>query len=107
MIGEFLTERVTIQRAPAATVAADGSADRAFASTATNVPASIQARSGTYRQGEIGLTSESAFAGYFSATTDIRRGDRVVHGTSIYDVTFVTTRHANHTEADLALVAVL
>lgn len=102
-VDEFLTETVTIQRAPQPTSSDSGSAQRVYATHLSNVPASIQARTGTYRQQEFGLARDAMFVGYFKVI-DLKVGDRVVHGSETYEAMFVANRHGNHLEVDLQKV---
>lgn len=99
-------ERVTVERAAQPAAGQSGSAERVYVAVAslTNIPFSLQARSGSYRQREYGMEREAQFAGYSPGTPDIRPGDRILHGTTRYDVMFVATRHGHHIECDLVLV---
>jgi len=100
------TDRVTVQRAPNPAAAASGAAERVYATHLTNVPFSIQARSGSYRQREDGMAPEAMFVGFCPGVPDIKAGDRILHGTTRYDVTFVANQFGHHLECDLALVVV-
>ena len=99
-------DRVSVERAPNPAGSASGAATRVFATHLTNVPFAIQPRTGSYRQREFGMEKESNFIGFSPGVPDIRAGDRIVHGTTRYDVTFVANHAGHHIECDLALVVI-
>ena len=103
MIDEFLTRRVTVQRAPLATAAADGSAQRVFADLATSVPFAIWAKSGSFRQTEYGLGRNAEMGGATHYAVNV--GDRVVDGDETYEVMFVSRPQGAFYACDLAHVA--
>lgn len=95
-------DKVTIQRASVA-YSDTREATRTFGAIATNVPASIQPRSGSYRRREYGQPNASDFAGFVATTVDVRIGDRVVRGTDTFEVLFVAPE-PTHLELDLGRV---
>ncbi len=100
------TERVTVQRAPNPAGAASGAAERVYTTVITTFPMRITALRGSYRQQNYGMTQEANYIGYAPGRPDIRVGDRIVNGSAVYDVTFVSLEERHHIEIDLALVVV-
>lgn len=99
----LLRDRVTIKRAVEAT-SASREVTNTWPDLAVNVRASVQARSGSYRQAEQGQEAKSEYRAFFAKGTDVRAGDRVVAGGVSYLVTFVADMFTHHLEADLSRV---
>lgn len=99
----LLRDRVTIKRAVEAT-SASREVTNTWPDLAVNVRASVQPRSGYFRQREQGKETSSEYRAFFAKGTDVRAGDRVVAGGVTYLVTFVADYFAHHIEADLSRV---
>jgi hypothetical protein len=106
MMQNLLRDRVNIERMATPTPSASGDvtapAAAAWTTIAGNIAAAIQPRSGNYRQREFGQGSNSNWRGFFQITQDIRVGDRVLFGTTRYQVTFLAPQAGHHIECDLA-----
>lgn len=94
--------RVTIERGTE-TVSTSGEVSKSYATHLSGVRASIQPRSGSFRQREFGRDLATTHRGFFEAI-DIQEGDRVIHGGVTYLVTFVANQFGHHLEADLVRV---
>lgn len=99
----LLTDRVSILRANVTTNSI-GERTESWAPVASSVPASIQPRSGNYRQREYGREVESTHVAFLGAGADLVAGDRLELSGTRYLVTFVAVHRNHHIEADLSQV---
>ena len=109
MIDEFLTKRVTVQRAPQPTSAPTGltdtgAAERIYSTLASGVPFAIWARGGSFRQREFGLGRAADMGG--ATFYAMLVGDRIVDGADTWEVTFVSRPQNAFYQCDLAMVAI-
>jgi len=101
----LLRDRVTIERATTSKSASGEVSQTSWPAVASNIPASVQPRSGSFRQREAGREQQSNYLAFFNAGVDVRVGDRVlVITTGIrYLVTFVANQYSgHHLEVDLS-----
>lgn len=104
MIG-LLRDRVDVYRPTPGAASSTGTIKNSYAVLTSAVPASIQPRSGSFRQREFGNDRAADYRGFFWRTADVKEGDRIVHGLETYEVTFVAKQFGgHHFEVDLARV---
>jgi hypothetical protein len=107
-VNHLLRDRVAVKRPAFARSAtgevSSGAWPAGWTTIASNLPAGIRPLSGSYRQREYGRAKETTHRGYFILKSDVRVGDRIVVGASVYEVTFVASRCHHHLEVDLASV---
>lgn len=99
----LLSQTCTIRRNTSDTVSASGEQTRGYTDLATGVPCEIQPVKGKTERYDFGDVIEASFRGFFLPGQDIRPGDKVVVGSTEYDVLFVDPVRGHHIEADLAV----
>ena len=109
MIDAFLLDLVSIERATtsASSTGEVQQSSEPWPIAKSGVRASVQPRSGSFRQSEYGRAKAANYRGMFRPAEDVRVADRIkmADGTR-YEVTFVA-KYPEHIEADLALVVAL
>ena len=98
----LLKKRVTVKRATGETVTASGEVTKAFTDLASNVPCDIQLQKGGLVRYEFGEVIEALYDGFFTLSADVQTGDKIVEGTTEYEVLFAEPVHGHHREATLS-----
>jgi len=104
VIDALLFDVVTIQRMTTSQ-SLSGEISATWPVLASGVRASIQNRSGSFRQHEYGKAKEANYRGFFKPGQDILVGDRVLmaDGVTTYEVTFMSP-NPGYIEVDLAFL---
>ena len=98
----LLLKRATVKRATGETVSASGEVTKVFTSLASDVPCDIQLQRGGMVRYEFGEVVEALYDGFFALSADVQTGDKIVEGTTEYDVIFAEPVHGHHREATLS-----